>query len=481
MTNRSSNGLGPATGASYGPGPAKAGHYVRRGHVRRGHARHGQLRHSQLRYGARVGLYLQPAVRQTTQALTQARISLSYVVSGFSRTVSYVVSGFSRTVLYGLSAFRRPATISLIVLATAGVLAQENDRSKTEAQAQRATERLQALQREADQLAADERTVLNGLRALEVERRIKAEEFVRVSAEADAVAAEVASTTTRIDELEAQDVGQLPELRSRLVEIYKLGQARYLRLLLSTSDVRQIGRASRMVAALAQADRQRVVAHQQTVDALKAARVAQEASSRRLLALRHDAERAERAAAAATSARADLVREIDRRRDLNAQLAGELLSAQQKLQATLREFSTGTAVAEPSPLPIGAFRGALEWPVAGAVRRRFGSDPGTRSGQSNGIEIASAEGTAVMAVHEGTVAYADPFAGFGNLVIVDHGAQTFSLYGDLLDLAVKRGAHLERGQSVGTVGAAPTGPAGLYFELRIDGRPVDPLQRLKKR
>ena len=42
-------------------------------------------------------------------------------------------------------------------------------------------------------------------------------------------------------------------------------------------------------------------------------------------------------------------------------------------------------------------------------------------------------------------------------------------------------AHLARGQAVGTVGTAPTGPAGLYFELRIDGRPVDPLQWLKKR
>jgi septal ring factor EnvC (AmiA/AmiB activator) len=87
----------------------------------------------------------------------------------------------------------------------------------------------------------------------------------------------------------------------------------------------------------------------------------------------------------------------------------------------------------------------------------------------------------VQAVHEGTVAFADPFAGFGNLVIVDHGAQTFTLYGDLLEIAVKRGGRVERGQLVGSVGAAPAGPAGLYFEVRIDGRAVDPLQWLRKR
>jgi septal ring factor EnvC (AmiA/AmiB activator) len=379
------------------------------------------------------------------------------------------------------SGFSRTVTLSLIILATGGVLAQQADRSRTEALARRAAERLQSLQREADQLASDERTVLNELRALEIERQIKAEELGRISAEADAAATELAATTARIDELEARNDGERPDLRTRLVEIYKLGRARYLRLLLSTSDVGQIGRASRMVAALAQADRQRVSEHQRTLEALNTARREQETTSRQLHALRGDAEPAERASADATRARSDLVRQIDLRRDLNAQLAGELQVAQQKLQTTLRDLSIGAAVAEPSPLPLRPFRGALDWPVAGAISGRFGRGEGARSAQSNGIEIASAEGTTVQAVHEGLVAYADPFAGFGNLVIVDHGAQTFSLYGDLHEIAVKRGARIERGQTLGTVGTAPAGPAGLYFELRIDGRPVDPLQWLKKR
>ena len=78
------------------------------------------------------------------------------------------------------------------------------------------------------------------------------------------------------------------------------------------------------------------------------------------------------------------------------------------------------------------------------------------------------------------VAFADPFSGFGNLVIVDHGAQAFSLYGNLLDIGVKKGTIVEAGQPLGTVGASLTGPAGLYFELRVDGQPVDPLQWLRK-
>jgi septal ring factor EnvC (AmiA/AmiB activator) len=187
------------------------------------------------------------------------------------------------------------------------------------------------------------------------------------------------------------------------------------------------------------------------------------------------------AADRAAQSRTALVRDIDRRRDLNAQLAGELQAAQQKLQATLRDIARGVAPAADAQLPLKPFRGDLDWPVAGGVRRRFSSGNSGRTTASNGIEIAAAEGAPVVAVHDGVVAFADSFAGFGNLVILGHGGQTFTLYGNLLDIGVRKGAHVERGQAVGTVGTPPTGAPGLYFEMRVDGQPVDPLQWLKKR
>jgi septal ring factor EnvC (AmiA/AmiB activator) len=369
------------------------------------------------------------------------------------------------------------AAAACAVVSTA--LAQQADPNRVESLSRRAADRLQALQREADQLSSEERTLLNDLRRLEIERQIKAESVSRLGAQSQQLAAELSAASARIAELEQQDLAERPDVRARFVEMYKLGQARYVRLLLSTSDLRQIGRASRLVAALAQQDRDRVATHQRTLDSLKSARSELEARSGELQSLRSEAERAEQAAAAAARKRAELVQDIDRRRDLNAQLASELQSAQAKLQATMRDLSAG-ASADPPSLPLRPFRGALDWPVAGAVRSRFGA-AGSAAPESAGIEIAAAEGAAVLAIHDGVVAFADTFVGFGNLVIVDHGAQTFSLYGDLQDMAVKRGSRVDRGQAVGAVGNAPTGPPGLYFELRIDGRPVDPLQWLKKR
>jgi septal ring factor EnvC (AmiA/AmiB activator) len=359
--------------------------------------------------------------------------------------------------------------LSLTVLAQ-----QPSDRARTEALARRAGERLQALQREADRLASQESSLLNDLRKLEVERQIKAEEVKRLDADAARVSAELAETNGRMEALQQSDAAERPELRARVVEIYKLGQARYLRLLLSTADLQRIGQASRTVAAMAKLDRDRVARHQRTLAELKDARATLEERQKALTAVRAAADKAQGAALRAAQARNDLIRDIDRRRDLNAQLAGELQAAQQKLQLALRDIGSGGSPPEVS-LPLRPFRGDLDWPVHGDIQRRF------TAGVSKGIEIAAAEGTDAVAVHDGTVAFAGTFSGFGNLVILDHGSQTFSLYGDLLEIAVKKGGRVDRGQPVGSVGPTASGASGLYFELRIDGQPVDPLQWLKRR
>jgi len=376
------------------------------------------------------------------------------------------------------SAISAAFAASVFVVAVSGA---QSDRAQTEALARRATERLQALQREADQLASQEKTLLGELRKLEIERQLRSAEMKRLDADAAKVEAELVVTSERMQALQTAERAKRPELQARLVEIYKLGQARYLRLILSTPDLRHLGQATRTVAVLAKLDRDRVASHQQTLAELKSTRTALEQRRTAFTTLRSAAEKAQAAAQRAAQARLDLVRDIDRRRDLNAQLAGEVQTTQQNLQAMLRDMSSAAtkpavAPAETAAPPAPPFRGDLPWPVNGQVRRRF-----SRGSASNGIEIASQEGADALAVHDGVVAFAGTFAGFGNLVILDHGSRTFSLYGDLLEITVKKGARIERGHQVGSVGPTPAGPYGLYFELRVDGQPVDPLQWLKKR
>ncbi len=181
-----------------------------------------------------------------------------------------------------------------------GLCVSQSDRARTEALARRATDRLQALQREADRLASEERTLLGDVRKLEIQRQLKTEEIKQIDANIATVRAELDATAARIAGLDESARVARPLLKARLVEIYKLGRARYVRLLLATSDVQRLGQAARTVAALAVLDRERVTSFQQTLDELTAARTALEDRERRLAALRADAERAQLAAAQAT-------------------------------------------------------------------------------------------------------------------------------------------------------------------------------------
>jgi murein hydrolase activator len=364
-----------------------------------------------------------------------------------------------------------------VTSASVPVIAQQNDRARAEALARRAGDRFVALQREADRLAAQESTLLTQLRKLEVDRELKAEELRRAQADGAKAQADLDATTARIQALEASEAAARPGLEARLIEIYKLGRARYARMLLATPDLRRLGQASRTVAALAKLDRERIAQHQRTLEELRSTHAALQERKRQADTARAVADKAQAGAARAAQAQNELIREIDRRRDLNAQLAAELQASQQKLQTALRDPA---GAAGDVALPIRPFRGDLGWPAAGQLRRRFGGTSAAPGSSSNGIEISAADGATVAAVHDGLVAFAGSFAGFGNLVILDHGSQAFSLYGDLLDIAVAKGARIDRGQALGTAGPLPSGGTGLYFELRIDGRPVDPLQWLKR-
>jgi septal ring factor EnvC (AmiA/AmiB activator) len=98
----------------------------------------------------------------------------------------------------------------------------------------------------------------------------------------------------------------------------------------------------------------------------------------------------------------------------------------------------------------------------------------------NGLEIEAAPDAEVRAVHGGRVVFADRFRGYGPMVVVDHGGKHHSLYAHLADIAVAPGQDVAAGAPLGTADpAGPDGP-GVYFEMRYQGRPEDPLDWLRR-
>lgn len=369
----------------------------------------------------------------------------------------------------------KAATLVLLGLLQAAPPADENRQ-----QAERAARRIRALQAESDRLAAQSRTVFGELRKLEIDRALKQEELAKIDRDLLRVTIDRDATARRLKELEAIRIAGTPGVAERLVELSKRGRAGYVQLLLASGDVRAMGRMARGVAAVAELDRARLETHRRNLAAEKAAFDQLSSQRAQAAALQKDAARAKAAVDAALAARNRMIDDLDRRRDLAAQYVGELQRAQRELEKTLVSAEGASKVVA---LPIRPFRGDLPWPLDGTVVSRFGRAPAGRFGTSivrNGIEVAGKEGDAIKAVHEGTVAYAAPFTGFGTLVIVDHGGDAFTLYGNLAETGVSAGTNVSRGTVLGTLGPSPTGEAAAYFELRIDGRPTDPLQWLQR-
>ena len=132
-------------------------------------------------------------------------------------------------------------------------------------------------------------------------------------------------------------------------------------------------------------------------------------------------------------------------------------------------------VPAPSDGSFAKLKGKLRLPVQGTVSGRFG---GAREGggQWRGVFIRAGNGSPVRAIAKGRVVFAEWMRGFGNLLIIDHGDAYLSIYGNNEALLKQVGQAVQGGDTVATVGNTGGNPeSGLYFEIRRQGQPIDPL------
>ena len=165
----------------------------------------------------------------------------------------------------------------------------------------------------------------------------------------------------------------------------------------------------------------------------------------------------------------DLVRQASKPKTKHRGLATEPTPKRGK---TVREPDLSTASGV-----FASLRGKLQLPVRGVIAGRFGAQRGDTGTTWKGLFIRAAEGSDVHAVADGTVVYADWLRGFGNLLIIDHGDGFLSVYGNNQSLLRETGKTVKAGETIAAVGSSSgVDESGLYFELRRQGQPFDPLR-----
>lgn len=287
-------------------------------------------------------------------------------------------------------------------------------------------------------------------------------------------------------------------LNRRLVDAYEHGELSYLTVLFSATsfsdfverwdDIRLLVSANQKAlrerksaeAKVADVERQLVGTREQL--AQNQASVSQ--TENQLTSL---AQERMQLVAAADAQKRQVAQEVTQLEDISEQteLEVEALIRQKQAEEAARQQAARRAALlsgqEPPPL-IGA-PGALSWPVSGRISSPFGMRTNPVSGRflmHTGIDIAAEMGTTIVAPADGKVISAGwNDGGYGNMIILDNGGSMSTLYGHLSQIFVAADQEVKRGQAIGAVGSTgeSTGPH-LHFEVRIDGKPVDPMSYL---
>lgn len=312
------------------------------------------------------------------------------------------------------------------------------------------------------------------------ERQIGAavQELRRIDAEQETLQSRLKALRARRAEQRRALAGQRRALAAQIRSAYLAGREAPLKLLLNQDDPAGVGRLLVYFDYLNRARAQRIAAVKSALQEL--ARTEEEIAARtaaleraRLDGERRRAELVERKAEREKLLTA-LRREIHRRgRELESLRGDE--QQLQELLASLAEVLADIPGGAGERKPFAELKGRLAWPVAGRLEARFGQSRGQGQLKWRGVLIGTREGSPVHAVSHGRVAFADWMRGFGLLLIIDHGDGYMSLYGHNQGLYKTTGDWVEAGEVIAVAGSSGgLDRPGLYFEIRRNGRPVDP-------
>jgi len=313
------------------------------------------------------------------------------------------------------------------------------------------------------------------LAAADLELKLQETRLAEAMTARDLASRRAAASEIEVARLERALQDTRRDLQGRLAALYRLGRQGYLRLFLALDPGHPLLPSIRLVRYLARRDRQ-------SMDRYRVARADLARQRDRLVAERAESERwIEREEArrgellAVRARRAELLARVEKEeRELTAR-AGDLAEREKKL-AELLDLLAGESASGPGGTPIQRFRGILDWPAAGQVTAGFGFrfEPRYRTRvPHHGIELATTPGGEVQAVFPGRVVFAAPFQGYGNTVILLHPGKVFTLYAGLSDLKVGREGMVSLGDVVGL------STDKLYFEIRVEKRPEDPMSWLR--
>lgn len=348
----------------------------------------------------------------------------------------------------------------------------QREMRSVQSQKQKIQKQIQAKRREARAVMGDIQEVDGRLGHLEGRIEETSTQLSKNVQTQRKLASEVTATTQRLDQ-------KRKEVRERLKQMYVAEEENVAVALLKARDLGDLAGRKTIIEKIAAKDRELF----DEVDQLQKSIVAKKAQQDRVVANIRDLK----------SRQVNYQGELKSARSNKAQLLGELQAQQAELRKEYDELDRESdalaaqirslqASRRGTRQEVSPYRGSFLRPVSGRITSGFGMrfHPILKQNRMhNGIDFAAPTGTPIISVAPGVVLSAGYRRGYGNTVVIDHGGGMSTLYAHCSRLFVSEGQRVTRGQRIAAVGSTglSTGPH-LHFEVRIDGRPVDPRRYL---
>lgn len=355
---------------------------------------------------------------------------------------------------------------------------QERDRAQAQLQALQAEieARRSSVQRRQERLSDIQRE----LRDIETQVAQQTQAIHESEADLESNQQRIAELEREQSVLEAQLAEQAQLLEDQIESAYRSGGHDYLQMLLNQQDASRIDRIityyryvneARMaqIEALRDLERELVAVENQLAkqrDDLTA-RVAQQRRQRE--GLRETQQKQEQSAL-----------QLQTAQQSDELALTDLLQSEQQLTELLAVLEDVLAEQNIQLSGLSALRGELNWPASGSIRHAFGQ---RRSGQVNwkGVILNTDAEQPVQVIADGRVLFADWLRGFGLVMVIDHGEGYMSLYGYNQSLMREVGESVRRGDTIALTGqSGGQSRPGLYFEIRYQGNPVDPVRYIRR-
>lgn len=267
-------------------------------------------------------------------------------------------------------------------------------------------------------------------------------------------------------------------LSSQLRSAHAMGQQAQLKMLFNQQQPSELGRSMVYYRYLNQARSAEISSFLERIDARMKLEQSIAATKQELEQLLLTKNKQHQTLKSNRKSRKQLLNKLNQDIEHQNYTLDELKSSRNRIESLL--MSLGEILADiPSQtqnqLPFSGLKGKLPWPVKGTFSAQFGTPRHQGDLIWNGVVIKAAYGTPVRAISHGQIAFSDWLQGFGFITIVDHNDGYMSLYGHNQELFKQAGDWIEPGEILATVGdSGGQSESGLYFELRHQGKPVNP-------